>query len=131
MGAPTKTLDVFIERDADTVYRYVSYPENLPRWAAGLCQSVERRGAAWIMHTPAGPMELAFAATNTLGVLDHLVTMPSGGEVLNPMRVIPNGSGSTVLFTLLQRPGMTDAQFDVDASMVRRDLDVLKTLLEA
>ena len=34
------------------------------------------------------------------GVLDHDVTLPSGETVHNPMRVIPDGDGCEVVFTL-------------------------------
>lgn len=36
---------------------------------------------------------IEFAPTNPFGVLDHIVRLPSGDEVLNPMRVIPAGVG--------------------------------------
>jgi hypothetical protein len=32
--------------------------------------------------------------------LDHDVTLPSGETLSNPMRVVPNGTGSEVVFTL-------------------------------
>jgi hypothetical protein len=62
-------------------------------------------------------------------VLDHDVDLP-GGTVHNPMRVIPNGAGSEVLFTLIQLPGVSDAQFQQDMDTVRADLNKLRTLLE-
>lgn len=46
------------------------------------------------------------------------------------MRVIANGSGATLLFTLLRNPGVSDAQLEADAERVRRDLAALKALLE-
>jgi len=38
-----------------------------------------------------------------------------GVEVYVPIRVLPNGSGSTVLFTLFQLPGMSDEKYAEDA----------------
>jgi hypothetical protein len=46
------------------------------------------------------------------------------------MRVVPNGTGSTVLFTLFQTEGMSDADYERDAGMVLRDLESLKRVLE-
>jgi hypothetical protein len=46
------------------------------------------------------------------------------------MRVIPNGAGSSVIFTLLRRPGVSEQQFDEDARTVEKDLTTLKGLLE-
>lgn len=91
---------------------------------------MKRDGAQWIVETPAGSVRLRFATWNQWGVLDHLVTLPSGGQVVVPMRVIQNGAGSEVLFTLFQRPGTSDAQFYEDAVLVQRDLETLRRVLE-
>jgi hypothetical protein len=48
----------------------------------------------------------------------------------NPLRVLADGSGSEVVFTLFQRD-MTDDEMARDAGMVARDLAALKALLEA
>jgi hypothetical protein len=55
----------------------------------------------------------------------------SGLQVYIPMRVVQNGSGSELIFTLFRLPDMSDAQFDADAEWVMRDLISLKNLLEA
>ncbi|MGH8769947.1 MAG: hypothetical protein ACREV2_02020 [Burkholderiales bacterium] len=52
-------------------------------------------------------------------------------EILNPMRVVPNGSGSEVMFTLFQLPDMPDEKFVTDAGWVERDLMMLKKVLES
>jgi len=46
------------------------------------------------------------------------------------MRLIINGSGCELLFTLFREPNMSDAQFASDAGFVQRDLNGLKSLLE-
>jgi hypothetical protein len=71
-----------------------------------------------------------FAPPSELGVADHDVTLPSGVTVHNPMRVIPNGTGSTVTFTLLRQLGVSSREFNRDAKTVQRDLETLKALLE-
>jgi hypothetical protein len=42
----------------------------------------------------------------------------------------PNGSGSTVTFTLIRRAGISEQEFDVDTKTVEKDLLSLKTILE-
>lgn len=42
------------------------------------------------------------------------MTLPSGEEVLNPMRVLPHERGSEVVFTVRRRAGMSDADFEAD-----------------
>ena len=61
---------------------------------------------------------------------DHEVTLPDGTTVQNALRVVPNGDGAEVMFTLLRQPSMSDADFEADAAHVRKDLDRLKSILE-
>jgi hypothetical protein len=67
---------------------------------------------------------------NEFGILDHVVTLPDGQSNLNSMRVVANGEGSEVMFTLFQLPEMSDEQFVKDAGMVEADLQMLKTVME-
>lgn len=83
------------------------------------------------METPTGWFAIRFVAANEFGVLDHVVTLPQGQSVLNPMRVVANGKGSEVMFTLFQLSDMSDEQFTKDVGMVEADLRTLKALLEA
>jgi hypothetical protein len=47
------------------------------------------------------------------------------------MRVIPNGSGSELIFTLFRLSDVSDEKFVEDAKWAMRDLTALKNLLEA
>lgn len=123
-------ISVVIRREAADVYAFAADPDNLPRWAAGLARSeVRRHGPELIAQPPMGEVTFTFTPRNTLGVLDHEVRLPSGQVVTNPLRVIPHPQGSETIFTLRQLD-LTDAEFERDAAMVRKDLDRLKTLLE-
>ena len=77
-----------------------------------------------------GRVGFAFVPLNGYGVLDHDVTLPSGEVVYNPMRVIPDGHGCEVVFTLRRRPGMSDAEFSADTAAVAADLARLRRNLE-
>jgi hypothetical protein len=127
---PSRTLSIGVDRPPLQVYAFIAAPENLPLWAAGLGGAVSRRNGGWEVETVRGPVGLRFTEANSLGVLDHVVTLAGGVEVYVPLRVVPNGSGSEVLFTLFRSPEMTDAQFAADAAAVERDLRTLKELLE-
>ena len=126
----TKTLSVTINRDSATVYRFVSNAKNLPAWARAFCKSARKSGASWIIETPVGLMKLRFSAKNSLGVLDHYVYPATNVEVYVPMRVVPNGSGSEVIFTLFRRNNVSQAEYEQDIRMVKRDLKSLKQYLE-
>jgi hypothetical protein len=62
-------------------------------------------------------------------VLDYKV-FSGAGEMRNAMRVVPNGNGPDVMFTLLSSPQMTVKAFAEDAAAVERDLKTLKKQLE-
>ena len=47
------------------------------------------------------------------------------------MRVVPNGQGSEVIFTVFQQPGMSDERLAVDIRLVKQDLGELKRLMES
>lgn len=123
------TVSVGIAAEPKAVYAYASNPAHLPVWAPGFVRSIEQRGSSWIAQTSLGQVTFRFAAANDFGVLDHDVDLPSG-TVHNAMRVVPNGAGSEVLFTLIQLPGISDVQFQQDMDTVRADLNKLRTVLE-
>lgn len=51
-------------------------------------------------------------------------------KVENALRVVSNGDGAEVIFTVLQMEGTTDEAFAADANHVLKDLKFLKDLLE-
>lgn len=132
MGSRSQHIGVGIDRPLSAVYDFAADPRNLPTWAAGLAGSkVERDGEQWITESPLGRVTFTFAPRNDFGVLDHDVTLPSRETVYNPLRVIRDGDGCEVVFTLRQRPEMTDDEFERDAASVARDLATLKALVES
>ena len=60
----------------------------------------------WVAETAAGPVRVKFAERNEFGVLDHYVITASGESIYNPLRVLGNGDGAEVVFTLYRREGM-------------------------
>ena len=128
---PALHLSISIQRSFQDVYAFASNPANLPKWAAGLSNGITRQGDEWISESPMGRVKVKFAPANPFGVLDHDVTLPSGQVVHNPLRILPNGTGSEVVFTLFQLDGMSDQEFERDAGMVQSDLKRLKQLLES
>jgi hypothetical protein len=127
----TRLISVSIARRPQEIYDFVADPKNLPQWASGLGSSIKHVDGEWVADTPNGPVKVRFAPQNDLGVLDHYVTIAPGVVVYVPMRAVPNGSGSELIFTLFRQPGMTDQKFQQDAEWVMRDLNRLKTVLES
>lgn len=130
MALESRHISTHIDRSTDEAYEFASDPANLPRWAPGLCTSVEHVDGRWIAESGMGKVVLAFAPRNAFGVLDHDVTLPSGETVHNPMRVLPDDTGCEIVFSLRRQPGVSDNEFDRDAGAVLSDLTRLKQVLE-
>jgi hypothetical protein len=127
----SRTLTISIAREADAVYQFISNPANLPRWATAFCQSVRQVGLDWIMQTSGGEMKVRFVPPNTFRIADHFVSPAPGVEIYVPLRVLQNGSGSEVVFTLFRSPEMSPEKFREDVALVEQDLQTLKRVLES
>jgi len=125
-----RKLSVSIERPAEEAYEFLSVPENFPKWASGLGGSLRPVGGEWLAETAEGPVRVRFSERNSFGVLDHSVTLPQGGSVYVPLRVLPRERGCELELTLFRQPGMTDEKFAADAEWVMRDLRAAKQILE-
>lgn len=126
----SRTLSVWIDRDPAAVYAFAAAPENMPHWASGVGEGFRQVNGEWVANTPDGPVTIRFCPRNEFGILDHHVVPSSGEPIYVPLRVIANGTGSEVAFTLFRLPGMTDEHLERDAQWVRKDLDALKRVLE-
>lgn len=126
----SRTISVSISRDWRHVYEAVWRPQDFPRWASGLSQSpLEKDGAEWWRtEGPDGPVRIRFTGHNAFGVMDHHVDPGGGTEIYVPLRIVPNGEGAEVLFTLFRQPGMSDETYAADADWVTRDLIALRAV---
>ncbi len=131
MSTETRHLTVAIDRPAAAVYAYVRDPAHLPAWAAGLAAGIRRERGEWVADSPMGRVLVRFVPVNEYGVLDHDVVLPDGTTTTNPFRVLADGAGSEVVFTVRRPPGMTDDEWAADTAAVAADLETLKRLLEA
>lgn len=132
MIKPSQTLSVSINRSFAETYQYLSNPEHFTEWAPGFCLSMRKAEEknTWYLNTSAGPAKARFVEKNDYGVVDHYVTPEKGGVVYIAMRVLENGPGSEVIFTLFRQPEMTDEIYARDQDAVQRDLESLKRVLE-
>ncbi|MFS8112474.1 SRPBCC family protein [Rhizobium jaguaris] len=125
-----KIVHISIDRHWKEVYGFAGRPENMPLWASGLASGLEQDGEDWVAKGILGTVRVSFSPRNEFGVIDHTVTIESGFKAHNALRVVPNGDGCEVMFTLLKLPDMTDKQFAADAAHVLKDLSTLKSLME-
>jgi len=136
MGNDTTTrhISVWVAAAPEVVYALAADPATWPRWAAGLAAGgLRQTGQGWVADSPMGEVVVEFSPANEFGVLDHVVRMPDGEAVYNPLRVVPAGPGEQrceVVFSLRRRDDMTEAQFEEDAAAVAADLEALRALAE-
>ncbi|HEY6183000.1 MAG TPA: hypothetical protein VIW67_12185 [Terriglobales bacterium] len=126
----SRTITVRIDRPFENVYEFLADPANWNQWAFGLGKNIRPSKDNWIADSDGGIAKVLFTPRNDFGVVDHTVIRPSGQRVYVPMRLIVNGSGCELLFTLFREPNMSDTRFASDAGFVQRDLNGLKRLLE-
>ena len=131
MSLDSRIIITPIVAPAFRAYTFASNPANMPQWAPAFVKSIANANGEWIIDSNLGKVKIEFATANPFGVLDHVVTLPDGRAFNNPMRVVPNGAGSLVTFTLFRQEGMSDAEFEHDARMIESDLQALKRVVEA
>src|SRR5262245_2352558 len=110
IGRPTiesRTLSVRIDQPFPRVDEFLADPAHWNEWAFGLGKSLRQSNGEWIADSAEGVLKVRFTARNPFGVLDHTVVRPSGAEVSVPMRLITNGGGCELLFTLFREPDVT------------------------
>ncbi|MCX5515254.1 polyketide cyclase [Kaistia algarum] len=128
----SRHIGIGIERPFEAVSDFLAVPENFPKWAEGLGGSFEPAGGLdYRLETPTGSARVRFSPPNPYGIADHTVFISEAEPILNPLRAMPNDTGSEVVFTLFQRPGMSNEDFERDAAWVAKDLKTLKALLES
>ena len=129
----SETISIPVNRPYREVYEFLAEPHNFPSWASNLGSRFEHlEGQLWVTETRKGRVVIRFAKRNEYGILDHAVYPEGSPEPpATPMRVIANGDGAEILFTLLQRPGMSDEAFASELEWTRSDFEALRSMLES
>ena len=129
----SRTITTSIRYPHREVYEFLAEPLNLPTWASNIGPTIEHvSGTDWASDTESGRVIFRYHPRNPYGILDYAAFQEGEEPFTVPMRIVANGEdGAEVLYTLYQRPGVTDAQFESEAAWIEADLLTLKTLLEA
>lgn len=128
MNAHTQTITV--KASPKAVFDFAADPENLPKWAVVFCRGLRREGSRWIVTTPEGDMAIRYESDAKTGVIDMHVSVASGVESPAFSRVVPNGEGAEYVFTFFQPPGLSDKDFRSQTEALKKELGVLRRLLE-
>lgn len=130
MTFQTTNITISINDSKQKVYQFASNPENFPKWLAFVKSVSKKSDRVWIAESDLGKIEIELSPENEFGILDHEVKLPDGTKVYNPLRIIENGKGSEVIFTLFKMPNKTEEEFNADSNLVKADLKTLKDILE-
>jgi hypothetical protein len=128
----SKTISIPIYRPYDEVYDFLAEPTNFPGWASNLGPDFIQIGEnEWATTTRNGRVILRFSPRNTFGILDHQVFLEGKTPLTTPMRLIENDEGCEIIYTQLQRPGMTEEAFASEVEWVTTDFEALRSMLES
>ena len=129
---PSRTISMAINRPSDEVYAFLSNPRNLTRWTGGvLVGPLEQVGEhIWQTDYEGAKVNLEFTPPNALGVIDLAITAHGAPDQFYRTRVFPNGAGTELCCTILQRAHESDAEFQSNIEWLRADLLVLKSFIE-
>lgn len=121
---------VDIRATPERVYAFLSSPMNWPEFAVVNLRSVSPGRDGWFQAmTRFGRGEIRVDGVREFGILDHVWRDPQASWKVYA-RVVPNGDGATVMFTLFQPPVMSHAQFDQATEELGVEMAKLKEVLE-
>ena len=129
---PSRTFSLVIDRPWAEIYGFLSDPRTLGHWTQGVIVEPVHPITDYRWRTSYGgvPVTIDFTPPNDFGVLDLSLRWDDGSTRHYFIRVFPNGSGSELCCTVLQRPDENDAQFNSECEWLRTDLNILKAHFE-
>lgn len=125
----TETIKVTVDAPFPAVVADLADPGTHPEWATDFFAGPAKPGdepGVFEVEVPlmGGPARMRVEAEATLGVIDLFLSprgVPFGAPL--PIRVLRNGDGVDVLFTLAQPPGLPDEAWQGGLASMRRELE--------
>lgn len=126
------TIVVGIDVPYARAYPYLADPSRYADWAAVYPETYRQlENGDWAAEVRFGGVRhIRFAEANGEGVLDHAVFKPGEEPLWMPMRARPDGEGTELSFTFIQRDDMSADAFKSTIEWIMTDLMMLKTVLE-
>ena len=123
-----KSVD--IQAPLGRVFDFLANPLNWPQYAVVNLRTVSPGQDGWCNAVTAfGEGQIKVSPVEEWGILDHVWQDPQATWKVYS-RVVPNGGGTTVMFTLFQPAIMDDAQFDHAMSQMDIEMAELKMIME-
>jgi cold-inducible RNA-binding protein len=106
-----KTLTASLPGNARDLFTRISDPDNLPQWHPSFCRSLRRENGSLLVESPRGTVPVHFVRDDHSLVLDIVVLVAEGIKLTHAIRLLPNGEGSEIVWTLVKPEGITDSVF--------------------
>jgi hypothetical protein len=119
------TASISIEAAPDAVIDVIADPTRLPEWAPDFARAVRTDGEHWIVENDAGELPIRVRVDRALGVVDLLAR---DAEVGAFSRVIPNATGSELLFTVFFADGTPSEQIAAQRRVIAAELERVRSL---
>jgi len=107
-----KTLTASLPQDAQALFAWIADPENLARWHTSFCRALRKENGSLIAESPRGRVPVRFIRDDRSLVLDLLTEVAEGIELTNAIRILSNGEGSEMVWTLVKPDGISEAIFN-------------------
>lgn len=132
----TRTVAVTIDAPIEQVARDLADPATHPEWGTEFFAGPALPGADGEVHVNVplmgGPARLRVESDVERGIVDLYLApgdAPYGPAL--PIRLVRNGDGVDVLFTLTRFPGQGDGAWEAGVASMKRELDGLRRRHEA
>src|SRR5262245_61195873 len=106
-----KTLTASLPASADSTYKHISDPDNLPYWHSSFCKALKRDSGSLFVESPRGNVLVHFIRGDHSLVLDIVVLMAEGVRLTHAIRLLPNGDGSEIVWTLIKPDGLSESLY--------------------
>lgn len=128
----TETVRVTIDAPLEKVASDLADPTAHTEWATefftGPAKAINADEVSVTVPRMGGEVRMKIDADVAAGRIDlYLAPLGAGYGPPLPVRVIPNGDGADVLFTLARFPGLDDNQWEESLASMARELEGLKT----
>ena len=127
MNCDTQQITIEVERDE--LFEFLSNPENMAKWATGICSGVRQVGDEWVAETMMGDVKLKMVSDKELGVIDYHILPPVPVQIALYCRVLKNNLGSEFIVSYFQIPILPN--FEAQKKMVTKAINKLKEIAES
>lgn len=125
-----ETRSISIAAPCDPVFEFVAEARNIPRWAPAFAAAIRPDGERWIVTAPSGgELPIVVVANHAAGTVDILAAADRRSGAF--ARILPNWTGSEMLFTLLFPPDASETAVASQMAVVDEELTAVRRFVEA